>query len=412
MYFFNPYTIQTSGPTMAFEDKIDILRQKLIDADAVVIGAGSGLSTAAGYTYTGERFDKYFSDFSKKYEFSDMYSGGFFPYQTMAEFWGFWCRYIWINRYAPIPSDLYQRILDLVKDKDYFVLTTNVDHCFQRAGFDKHRLFYTQGDYGLFQSSEPQGASAAKTYDNYDIIKQMILAEGYEIGNDYSLIIPDGASIKMSVPEELVYTVQSEVLHDITEEKGITDSDTLPHSEKDSRLSVWQGDITTLKVDAIVNAANSQMLGCFSPLHSCIDNMIHTMAGVELREKCYQIMKAQGKEEEIGRAKITPGYDLPAKYVIHTVGPICYDKVTAEERKLLASCYTSVLDIASEYGLSSVAFCCISTGVFRFPQEEAAQIAVKTVHDWLCSNPYSSICHVIFNVFKDADREIYDSLLA
>lgn len=204
MYFFNPYTVQTSGPKMTFNEKIDILRQKLIDADAVVIGAGSGLSTAAGYTYTGERFDRYFSDFSKKYNFRDMYSGGFFPYQTMAEFWGFWCRYIWINRYAPIPSDLYQRILDLVKDKDYFVLTTNVDHCFQRTGFDKHRLFYTQGDYGLFQSSEPQGASATKTYDNFDIIRQMVLAEGYEIGDDNSLIIPDGASINMSVPEGLI----------------------------------------------------------------------------------------------------------------------------------------------------------------------------------------------------------------
>lgn len=206
MYFFNPHTIQTSGPKMAFEDKIEILKQKLDDADAVVIGAGSGLSTAAGYTYTGERFDKYFSDFAAKYNFRDMYSGGFFPYQTMAEFWGFWCRYIWINRYAPIPSDLYERILDLVKDKDYFVLTTNVDHCFQRAGFDKHRLFYTQGDYGLFQSSVSHGASADKTYDNIDIIKQMVLTEGYEIGSDNSLIIPDGASIKMSVPEDMVPT--------------------------------------------------------------------------------------------------------------------------------------------------------------------------------------------------------------
>ena len=206
MYFFNPHTIQTSGPKMALEDKIEILKQKLDDADAVVIGAGSGLSTAAGYTYTGERFDKYFSDFAAKYNFRDMYSGGFFPYQTMAEFWGFWCRYIWINRYAPIPSDLYERILDLVKDKDYFVLTTNVDHCFQRAGFDKHRLFYTQGDYGLFQSSVPHGASADKTYDNIDIIKQMVLTEGYEIGSDNSLIIPDGASIKMSVPEDMVPT--------------------------------------------------------------------------------------------------------------------------------------------------------------------------------------------------------------
>lgn len=213
-----------------------------------------------------------------------------------------------------------------------------------------------------------------------------------------------------TLPEEF-YKVQSEVLHDITEEKGITDSDKLPVSEKDSRLSVWQGDITTLRVDAIVNAANSQMLGCFSPLHGCIDNIIHTMAGVELREKCYQIMKSQGEEEGTGLAKITPGYNLPAKYVIHTVGPICYDEVTDEERRLLVSCYTSVLDIASEYGLSSVAFCCISTGVFRFPQDEAARIAVNTVRGWLDSHPDSSMKHVIFNVFKDSDKKIYETLL-
>ncbi len=213
-----------------------------------------------------------------------------------------------------------------------------------------------------------------------------------------------------TLPAEF-YTVQSEVLHDITEKKGITDSDRLPGAKKDDRISVWQGDITTLKADVIVNAANSQMLGCFSPLHGCIDNMIHTMAGVELREKCYQIMNAQGHEEGTGLAKITPGYNLPAKYVIHTVGPICYDEVTNEERRLLATCYTSVLDIASEYGLTSVAFCCISTGVFRFPQDEAAEIAVKTVRDWLDSYPGSSMKHIIFNVFKDDDKYFYNGIL-
>lgn len=204
MYFFNPDTIQTAGPKRSFEENISILGEQLDTADAVVIGAGSGLSTAAGYVYNGERFDKYFSDFAAKYGFSDMYSGGFYPYQSMEEFWGFWCRYIWINRYAPIPSDIYNRLFALVKDKDYFVLTTNVDHCFQRSGFDKKRLFYTQGDYGLFQSSDPQGVSAHRTYDNYEIIKKMVLSEGYEISAEGELVIPEGARIKMSVPSDLV----------------------------------------------------------------------------------------------------------------------------------------------------------------------------------------------------------------
>lgn len=186
------------------EDSLAKLQNALTESDAVFIGAGAGLSTAAGYVYTGERFDRYFGDFAKKYGIRDMYSGGFYPYSSMEEFWGFWCRYIWINRYAPVPSDLYEKLLSLVKDRDYFVLTTNVDHCFQRAGFDKHRLFYTQGDYGLFQSSSPSGASAHKTYDNYDIIRKMILSEGYEISDDGELIIPENAEIKMTIPSELI----------------------------------------------------------------------------------------------------------------------------------------------------------------------------------------------------------------
>lgn len=204
MPFFNSYTIQTSGPERTFEENIEILKQQLDTADAVVLGAGSGLSTAAGYVYTGERMERYFSDFMEKYHFRDMYSGGFYPYKTMEEFWGFWCRYIWINRYAPILSDLYERIYRLVKDKDYFVLTTNVDHCFQRSGFDKKRLFYTQGDYGLFQSFSPKGASVGKTYDNYEIIRDMVLSEGYQIGEDNELMVPEGADVRMTIPSELV----------------------------------------------------------------------------------------------------------------------------------------------------------------------------------------------------------------
>ena len=186
------------------EESIQRLKTELAEADAVVIGAGAGLSTSAGYIYTGERFTKYFGDFAAKYRFNDMYSGGFYPYPDMETFWAFWSRYIWINRYAPIPNDTYDLLLDLVKDKDYFVLTTNVDHCFQRSGFDKKRLFYTQGDYGLLQSSDPHGASAHKTYENEEIIRRMVLAQGYEIGENNELIIPEGKEIAMRVPSELV----------------------------------------------------------------------------------------------------------------------------------------------------------------------------------------------------------------
>ena len=149
---------------------IEKLKKALDEADSVVIGAGAGLSTSAGFEYGGERFEKYFADFAKKYGFDDMYSGGFYPYQTPEELWAYWSRYIYLNRYTDAPNDLYDRLLDLVKCKDYFVITTNVDHCFQKAGFDKKRLFYTQGDYGLFQCSVP---CCNETFDNEKIIKEM-----------------------------------------------------------------------------------------------------------------------------------------------------------------------------------------------------------------------------------------------
>lgn len=147
------------------------LKKALADADAVVIGAGAGLSTSAGFVYSGERFETYFSDFEKKYGFHDMYSGGFYPYDTLEEYWAYWSRYIWLNRYTAAPKSVYADLLTLVKEKDYFVLTTNVDHQFQRAGFEKERLFYTQGDYGLFQCSAP---CCQKTYDNEDVVRQMV----------------------------------------------------------------------------------------------------------------------------------------------------------------------------------------------------------------------------------------------
>ena len=156
--------------TANYSDNIRRLKQEIESADAIVIGAGAGLSTAAGFTYSGERFEKYFSDFIQKYGFSDMYSGGFFPFETPEEHWASWSRYIYINRYMDVDNGTYQRLFELVKDKDYFVLTTNVDHQFQKAGFDKHRLFYTQGDYGLFQCSEP---CCQKTFDNEELIRRM-----------------------------------------------------------------------------------------------------------------------------------------------------------------------------------------------------------------------------------------------
>ena len=175
-------------------------------------------------------------------------------------------------------------------------------------------------------------------------------------------------------------------------------------------LYLWQGDITTLKCDAIANAANSGMTGCYIPNHRCIDNAIHTFAGVELRLACAELMEQQGYPEPTGRAKITPAFNLPCKYVLHTVGPIIDGRVTKADKELLASCYRSCLELAAENGLESVAFCCISTGEFHFPNEKAAEIAVATVKEFLAQKE-TSVEKVIFNVFKDRDREIYEELL-
>lgn len=204
--------------------------------------------------------------------------------------------------------------------------------------------------------------------------------------------------------------IQDAYLRQMTAEKGIVDAASLPSSAKDERLILWQGDITTLQCDAIVNAANSQMLGCFSPCHGCIDNIIHTIAGVQLRLACHEIMQAQGHEEPTGQAKITPGFNLPAKYVLHTVGPIINGEVTAEDEALLASCYRCCLDLAAKNGLRSVAFCCISTGVFRFPPERAAEIAIQTVKEYLRQD--ATVRRMVFNVFKDSDLAIYQKKLA
>ncbi len=201
--------------------------------------------------------------------------------------------------------------------------------------------------------------------------------------------------------------VQDDYLQTAIAEKGITNlSDLQPVQDG---LYLWKGDITTLRCDAIVNAANSQMLGCFCPFHGCIDNAIHTYAGIQLRAACAELMSKQGHEEETGKAKITPAYNLPCNYVLHTIGPIICGQLTEKDKEQLASCYRSCLELAEQNGIKSIAFCCISTGEFHFPNEKAAEIAVQTVKEYR-RQTHSKI-EVIFNVFKDMDYEIYQDLL-
>ena len=200
---------------------------------------------------------------------------------------------------------------------------------------------------------------------------------------------------------------QDAYLQGETAAKGITDIAGLTPIQPG--LYLWQGDITTLKCDAIVNAANSGMTGCYIPNHRCIDNAIHTYAGVELRLACAELMEQQGHPEPTGQAKITPTFNLPCRYVLHTVGPIIDGRVTKEDKELLASCYRSCLELAAENGLESVAFCCISTGEFHFPNDLAAEIAVRTVKEFL--KKQTSVKKVIFNVFKDLDKAIYEKQL-
>lgn len=542
----------------AYEDQIDRAVENIRNADCVIIGAGAGASTAAGIQYGGKRFTDNFAEFIKKYGehyMTDMYAAGFYPYPSEEAKWGYWSKHALMNRFDPPALPLYTELYDIVKNKEYFVFTTNVDHQFYKAGFDEKRIFATQGDYGKIQC---QKACHPKTYDAKDLFRKMdkarrdclipselvpkcpvcggnmamnLRCDNYfvedeawheaadryagfleqnkdkkvvllELGvgfntpiiirfpfekmvrenSSYSLIrmnmdeavVPEsfgkraigiggdmakaitdirGAGImtqderreyliqyllkekipfgRQNIPtdkqgqENLLRSlmnvrpprpisndflkIQDEYLTERNIERGITDIDTLAPVKSDSRLYIWQGDITTLKCDAIVNACNSQMLGCFSPMHACIDNFIHTYAGMELRLKMHEIMAKQGHEEETGKAKITSGYNLPTKYILHTVGPIIQWKVTKEDEDLLASCYTECLKLAADTGVESIAFCCLSTGVFRFPQQRAAEIATNTVKQYL--NKDSRIKKVIFNVFKDEDLKIYSGLL-
>ena len=202
--------------------------------------------------------------------------------------------------------------------------------------------------------------------------------------------------------------VQDAYLQEETRRKGVTDAARIPEAEPGIRL--WRGDITTLRCDAIVNAANSALLGCFVPCHGCIDNAIHTCAGVQLRLACAELMAAQGHPEPTGRAKITPAFNLPSRYVLHTVGPIVRNRPTARDEALLAACYRSCLALAAAHGARSVAFCCISTGEFHFPSARAAQIAVQTVRE--ARKTLQHEMDVIFNVYQERDLRIYEGLLA
>lgn len=202
--------------------------------------------------------------------------------------------------------------------------------------------------------------------------------------------------------------VQDRVLKGMILTKGITKAWELEQTEEG--FSVWRGDITTLEADAIVNAANDRMLGCWQPGHYCIDNAIHTFAGVQLREECNRLMEEQGHLEPTGSAKATPAYNLPAKHVIHTVGPVCSSAPSEMQIEQLKSCYISCLDVALELGCESIAFCCISTGAFAFPQREAAFVAIFAVREWMQAHPEASI-HVIFDVYLEEDEKIYREAL-
>lgn len=215
-------------------------------------------------------------------------------------------------------------------------------------------------------------------------------------------------NIRMPHPiKKEVLEIQDAYLQEEKKRKGIVEMDSL--EEIQPGIILWQGDITKLACNAIVNAANSGMTGCYVPNHRCIDNCIHTFAGMQLREECAEMIEEQGYAEPTGKAKITKAYNLPCKYILHTVGPIIQGTLTKKDCELLKSCYTSCLTLAAKKGLESVAFCCISTGEFHFPNEKAAEIAVATVKEFLKQN--TSVRKVIFNVFKDLDKAIYEGLL-
>lgn len=251
-----------------------------------------------------------------------------------------------------------------------------------------------------FLASERFGSEEAKrVVDSYQGKEEALFAAYRNLVNTRD-VLPN--------PDEFL-CAQDRMLQKRILNVGITDAADLTRVPLDARMSLWRGDITALKIDAVVNAANSEMLGCWVPGHHCIDNAIHTFAGVQLRAACASIMKDQGHPEPTGAAKVTPAFNLPSKWVIHTVGPIANGHPNDEDRQLLGKCYRSCLDAANGAGARSIAFCCVSTGVFGFPQVDAAKIAVATVRGWLES--LHSDMHVVFNVFQESDERIYRELL-
>lgn len=253
--------------------------------------------------------------------------------------------------------------------------------------------------------------SERRIYLIQELLKENAQYRGMEIPTNTEeqwLLLRGLMNIRMPHPvRKEVLEVQDAYLQEEKKRKGIVEPDNL--GEIQPGIILWQGDITKLACDAIVNAANSGMTGCYVPNHRCIDNCIHTFAGMQLREECAEIIEEQGYAEATGKAKITKAYNLPCKYILHTVGPIIQGTVTKKDCELLKSCYTSCLALAAENGLESVAFCCISTGEFHFPNEKAAQIAVAIVKEFLKQN--TSVRKVIFNVFKDLDKAIYEGIL-
>ena len=248
-------------------------------------------------------------------------------------------------------------------------------------------------------------------------LNEMLLEEMPQYRRDAERVAPDRASQRallrglmnvrppMALSERFL-TAQDKLLSAEREARGVVAVSELPARD---RIALWQGDITRLDADAIVNAANSQLLGCFIPGHTCVDNVIHSAAGLQLREACAEIMRAQGHEEPTGSAKITPGFNLPAKHVLHTVGPIITGPLTDQDRGELASCYRACLALAAEHGLRTVAFCCISTGVFHFPKDEAARIAVRIVRSVLKNDDHFE--KIVFCVHGEENRSIYEQLL-
>lgn len=319
-----------------YEEQIKEAARMITGAENILIGAGAGLSAAAGLTYGGKRFEENFPEFIEKYGMTDMYSAGFYPFPSEEARWGYWSKHSYMNRISPPALPLYQSFYDLMKEKNYFVLTTNVDAQFEKAGFARDRIFATQGDYGKIQCAR---GCHQKVYDAVLLFKEM-----------------NEAREDCQIPSELV-----------------------------PKCPVCGGPMTMhLRCDQ----------------HFVEDEKWHEAAN----------RYGSGYEEPTGAAMVTPGFNLPCRYVIHTVGPIVPWKLNEHLREDLKNCYRSCLEAALENGIRSIAFCCISTGEFHFPNDEAAEIAVEIISEFLKTHD-DKFDRIIFNVFKDLDKELYKKRL-